>query len=66
MNIQYKNLEIQEYFIDTKFNRKEKELLFKLRTRMSDVKLNFRSMHQDLKCNLCDENARQSPCSKVF
>ena len=25
MNIRYKNLEIQEYFIDTKFTKKEKE-----------------------------------------
>ena len=27
---------------------------------MTDVKLNFKSMYQDMKCDLCDDNARQS------
>ena len=59
-NINYENLQVQSYLLDTKFKTDEKQLLFRLRTRMTNVKLNFRSSHQDLTCNLCKSESLQS------
>ena len=59
-NIIYEKLQIQKYLLDVKFTTKEKQLLFKLRTRMTNVKLNFKSKHQNLTCNLCKDNILQS------
>ena len=59
-NINYENLQVQPYLVDTKFTTNEKQLLFRLRTRMTNVKLNFRSSYQDLSCNLCASNSLQS------
>ena len=42
------------------FSADEKCLLFKLRSSMIHVKMNFSSMYQDLTCNLCDENMPQT------
>ena len=44
----------------TKFNIKEKQSLFKLRTRMTNVKSNFSSMYADLNCDLCEKDFSQS------
>ena len=58
-DIFYGKLEIQVFLLETKFSTKEKQLLFRLRTRMTDVKNNFKSQYQDLTCNLCDKDILQ-------
>ena len=45
--ISYKKLRTQNYLISTKFTNKEKELLIKLRTRMLDVKDNFKQKYEN-------------------
>ena len=72
-NIQYLSLEIQKYLNDKKFNMNEKQLLFRLRTKMTNVKANFKHMHLqlgNLHCNLCVESYDQTQshllvCSKI-
>ena len=46
--------------MQSKFTTSEKQMLFKLRTRMTNVKTNFKSMYQNLNCNLCTDNEIQS------
>ena len=48
----YEKLEIQPYLLENKFSTKEKQFLFKLITRMTNVKMNFKSQYQDLMCDL--------------
>ena len=45
-------MSIQNYLIDTKFTLNEKQLLFKLRTKIIDVNM-FSSLN--LECNICEE-----------
>ena len=59
-DISYSKLEIQTYFLESKFSTKEKQLLFKLRTRMTNVKANFKSQYLDLTCDLCEKDFDQS------
>ena len=42
-----------EYLKNPLFNTKQKQLLFKLRSRTLDVKLNFPGQHRDLLCRSC-------------
>lgn len=50
-NIEYTNLKTQEYLLSNKFTNSECFLLFKLRSRMIDIKENFKSSHlSDMKC----------------
>ena len=52
----YYEFSIQKYLTSSKFTMKEKQLLFKRRTRMLDTKANFKNMHTyNLKCDYCDE-----------
>ena len=52
-NIEYDQLEKQPYITDASFSSEEKQILFKLRTRMVEVKENFKSRHSDTICSLC-------------
>ena len=52
-NIQYPKFQLQEYFQGNTLDTREKKLLFQLRTRMVDIKLNFKNSHTDLSCPLC-------------
>ena len=48
-------LEREKYFDDQRFSRSDVELLFKLRTRMVDVKNNFSNKYgTDIACRLCN------------
>ena len=52
----YKGVETQQYLKDSKISIDKKQLLFKLRTRMLDIKENFSFLYLDEKCTLgCDE-----------
>ena len=42
-----------KYVTDTKFTRKRKNIV------QAKNKNDFKSMYQDMKCNLCDDNACQ-------
>ena len=53
--IKYDMLKIQKYLTIEKFTNENKILLFKLRTRMVDVKINFKNKYStaNLRCRLC-------------
>ena len=59
-HINFKNFEAQAYIKSYKFKTVDKQLLFKLRTRMTNVKANFKTMHENIHCDLCDEEVLQS------
>ena len=44
-NVTYKSLDTQKYLISSKFTDTEKFLLFRLRTRMIDVRENFKNKY---------------------
>ena len=39
-----------------KITKEEAQEIFKLRSRMSDVKSNYKGKYESLKCEMCDEN----------
>ena len=43
-----------------KITKEEAQEIFKLRSRMSDVKLNYKGKYESLKCEICDENEDES------
>ena len=52
--INFEEVKCSEYILDPQLNKKEVRLLFKLRTRMYNVKANFSSMYNfNLLCDLC-------------
>ena len=56
-DLSYKKLETQSYLkSDNDLKNEEKEVLFKFRTRMADLKMNFKNMHIDHTCPLCKEH----------
>ena len=46
-------LKVAKYLEDPSFNTKQKQLLFKLRSRTLDVKANFRGQNSDILCISC-------------
>ena len=59
-NLQYANLSIQPYITDTSMSTVEKQMLLSLRSRCSSSRANFRSMYEDVLCNLCDSGVTQN------
>ena len=52
--IKYKTLELQDYLRpEANLNIKEKKSIFKIRTRMIDIKENFKNKHKNFKCDAC-------------
>ena len=51
---------MQSYFESSLFTIEEKQFLFKLRTSMSDVKMNFKTIFLNSDCDLCDQNEQQT------
>jgi hypothetical protein len=52
----YKKFEPQKYITSGTFNNDQIYLLFKLRTRMVDVKRNFKNLYNnEMSCRLCDK-----------
>ena len=49
----YKDLKGMQYFEDNRFSSDQIKLLFKLRTRMFDVRNNFRNNYECASCPLC-------------
>ena len=51
--LKFSDLKTAEYLKDPEFNTREKHILFKLRSRTLDVKMNFRGQHKDVWCISC-------------
>ena len=69
--IHYGKFEKQKYMSSHKFSQKDIELLFKLRTNMIDVKMNFKGMHVNYSCNICNKDDPQTQvhltqCEKII
>ena len=60
--LEYDNIKMQRYLkSDSKMSNNEKYLLFKLRTRMIEVKTNFKNKYYDVHCSLgCRNEETQS------
>ena len=56
-DLNYEKLKIQSYLkTDSSITNDEKQLLFKLRTRMTELKSNFKNKYFDEVCSLCKNN----------
>ena len=55
-NIQYKEFKTQNYMTTPIFSNNEVNLLHALRSRMVNVKMNFKSKYRDLSCPLCSSH----------
>ena len=55
MEIKHERLEMQKYLKSTNFKIKieEKQEIFKMRSRVSDVKMNFKGRYENLECDIC-------------
>ena len=63
MNLDYKELKIQNYFKDENISVKEAQNLFKFRTRVAKFKENFKNSHEVRTCPLClIESDTQAHC----
>ena len=60
MNLKYSTLKMQNYLKANDINQEEVLMIFKMRSRMADVKTNFRNKNETLECDLCNnENESQ-------
>ena len=53
--VKHDNLEMQNYLTPTGLSLKQAKLLFQLRSRMLDVRTNFKNKYNDLLCPVCKE-----------
>ena len=56
LNLEYKKLEIQEYFVEGNENTELANLIFKPRSIFLDIKLQKKWKYQDTMCVGCDKN----------
>ena len=54
-NIPSDKIEVKQYFSDRRFSKEEVQLLFTLRTKLLDVKQNFKSQFKNLQCRICED-----------
>ena len=61
-NLEVGDLKTSEYLLDHRFNKDERELLFRLRSRTVAVKNNFKNAYynNDMLCDLC----KLFPCTQ--
>ena len=57
MHLKHESFGIQKYLKPTKMqiSIEERQLIFKLRSKVTNVKMNFRGMHEELTCDVCQE-----------
>ena len=55
--LKHETFGIQKYLKsnNVKISIEEKQMIFHLRSEVTKVKMNFKGMHEDLKCNICNE-----------
>ena len=60
--LKYNNLEMQRYLKPSHIKTKKEDAItiFKLRSRMTDVKANFRGRYENVECQLCDEKEEET------
>ena len=56
VNLNYTNLEMQDYFKDNKITKSQARTIFKFRTRMEKFSENFKGGKPIKECPLCGEN----------
>jgi hypothetical protein len=72
MKLSYSKLKMQKYLKGIKNNItvEEAQMIFKLRSRMADVKVNFRNKYEVLECDICkaEEQCDKSNrnCTNVY
>ena len=56
-NLQHNNIGMQKYLKhgQTQISVEERQLIFKLRAKVTDVKMNFRGMYEEFQCDICHE-----------
>ena len=55
--LKYNQMELRHYLTSSShLTLQEKKDLFKMRTRMTDVKSNFKNKYESLNCDKCEEN----------
>ena len=52
-NVGYGSLKMREYLKSKEINPSQAKLIFKIRTRMLNLKNNFKNGHKDLSCPIC-------------
>ena len=62
MNVKYKKFEMQKYLkaCNLKIKQEEAQEIFRLRSRVSNVKMNFKANYDTFKCEACDEDEEES------
>ena len=58
--IKYETFKQQKYMSNYSFTQNDIDLLFKLRTNMIDVKMNFKGMYEKYSCDLCQKDVPQT------
>ena len=72
MNLKHEVLQMQTYLmpIKTKISKEEKQLIFSLRSEMTEVKVNFKRMYENYECEVCDEELERRKhvleCTKLL
>ena len=68
-SLDYSELRIQQYLVNKSFHTGDAKLLFSFRTRMVEVKNNYKNRQSDLNCPLCgkDTDTQQHllDCEKI-
>ena len=62
MKIKYERLEMQKYLKpnEAKINLEEAQVIFKMRSRMTEVKANFKGKYENFECNACSTKEYES------
>ena len=57
MKLKHEVLQMQTYLMPNKakISREEKQLIFSMRSEVTEVKMNFKRMHENYECEVCDE-----------
>ena len=64
-NLQYENIEIQDYFLRKDINNEQKKLIFKFRTRMANFGENFKGGRSQVNCPLCKTHPDKQELSYI-
>ena len=64
-NLQYENIEIQDYFLRNDITNEQKKLIFKFRTRMANFGENFKGGRSQVNCPLCKTHPDKQELSYI-
>ena len=72
MKIEHKNLMMQDYLLPNinKISKEEIQLIFKLRCKVTNVKMNMKGMYNQFQCQICEEEEESQfhiyECNKIW